>query len=614
MNKRFNSLFRILWLAVWLALLSNTSGYGFERKQPVSLPPCAVDHSQGWDKGEPWFCVIQYDTAPPAYYFDQFEAGDGIAVYMDPSTCGFGETYPFKITNIHTYLHGPEVFEWPVEIKVSILNVDTLIDTLGEIPDTLTPVPGRAQYSQVFTIYQDSAYDPANPGEPLNLALDGVVCINAAFFLEIIYTGGTQPLYPGLVMAEASDLPDINRNWVLWKRYYYEWYDFWETAITPGRAIMRVTGYPYAIDCDQLCWSWMPEAFKAPNGMPDFDQYQFGPDTVAMSGPATMANLLVWLNLIPSITDPDSLIRLLSHHFRTDPTADGGTLIDSVKFGLDSLFTDYGLSYLDTVFERPTFSAMADSVKNSIGTALLVGLWQKIGDNWYRIGGHYVGMAGACKKDFWVALSDPALDNAEAGGRGRFLPPHQPHPEDYTLHNTRGFVSHDAYLSDTLSDGPMAGAWILRDLLADSLPWCSQFEGLNFQPDQQQFAHSYDPAEVSYAVVEYAIIILEKPTLAEEEEAATPGSFVLFQSYPNPFNNQTVIKYSLPEPTKVSLVIYNVLGQRVKTLVKETRQSGLFNLTWDGKDEDGVDLSSGIYFYRLQAGEWSLTKRMVLLK
>jgi len=204
------------------------------------------------------------------------------------------------------------------------------------------------------------------------------------------------------------------------------------------------------------------------------------------------------------------------------------------------------------------------------------------------------------------------VDNAESGARGRVLPTHDPHPDDDTLHNAAGFVSHDAYVSDTLSVGPYVGAWILRDLQGEDLPWISGFDGLNFQPDQDY--HAYDPAESLYAVVEYAVMILEKPTLVREDEEILPTRFELHQSYPNPFNNQTVIKYSLFKRTEVSLVIYNVLGQKVRTLVNNERQSGDVSVTWDGKDESGKDLSSGIYFYQLRAGQFTQTRRMVLLK
>jgi hypothetical protein len=97
----------------------------------------------------------------------------------------------------------------------------------------------------------------------------------------------------------------------------------------------------------------------------------------------------------------------------------------------------------------------------------------------------------------------------------------------------------------------------------------------------------------------------------------------LSQNYPNPFNSTTVIWYYLPDvgyqPAEVEIVIYNVLGRKVRTLVKERKYPGRHNATWDGKDDQGDDLGSGIYFYRLTFSGVDLyplvkPKKMVLLK
>ncbi len=117
--------------------------------------------------------------------------------------------------------------------------------------------------------------------------------------------------------------------------------------------------------------------------------------------------------------------------------------------------------------------------------------------------------------------------------------------------------------------------------------------------------------------VEFAVMICPKPTAVEdegEESGMVPESFELYQSYPNPFNSQTVIKYDLLKSCQVTLSIYNILGQKVRTLVSELQEPGPKSLNWNGKDEKGRDLASGIYFYQLKAGEVTRTRRMVLLK
>jgi hypothetical protein len=93
-----------------------------------------------------------------------------------------------------------------------------------------------------------------------------------------------------------------------------------------------------------------------------------------------------------------------------------------------------------------------------------------------------------------------------------------------------------------------------------------------------------------------------------------PPTFALFQNQPNPFNPKTQISYRLPETGKVSLTVYNVLGRRIKTLFDGHQSPGIHSVSWDGRDENGQVLSSGIYFYRLQADGFEQTKRMLLMK
>ena len=93
-----------------------------------------------------------------------------------------------------------------------------------------------------------------------------------------------------------------------------------------------------------------------------------------------------------------------------------------------------------------------------------------------------------------------------------------------------------------------------------------------------------------------------------------PDRFSLEQNVPNPFNPSTAIAYQLPEAGMVRLAIYNLLGQEVRVLVNEQRNAGSFTATWDGTDALGRRAASGIYLYRIQAGSFLATKRMLLLK
>ncbi len=93
-----------------------------------------------------------------------------------------------------------------------------------------------------------------------------------------------------------------------------------------------------------------------------------------------------------------------------------------------------------------------------------------------------------------------------------------------------------------------------------------------------------------------------------------PTEFALSQNYPNPFNPITTISYALPSNSYVKLSIYNILGQKVKTLVDGEEQAGFKNVIWDGKNDRGEEVGSGIYFYRIQTGSFTKTAKMSLLK
>jgi hypothetical protein len=93
-----------------------------------------------------------------------------------------------------------------------------------------------------------------------------------------------------------------------------------------------------------------------------------------------------------------------------------------------------------------------------------------------------------------------------------------------------------------------------------------------------------------------------------------PKCFSLSQNYPNPFNPRTSIRYALPRDARVKLMVYNLLGQKVATLVDEYQSAGYSTVWWDGKDAEGDEVSSGVYFYRLTADEFSEVKKMMMVK
>jgi hypothetical protein len=152
--------------------------------------------------------------------------------------------------------------------------------------------------------------------------------------------------------------------------------------------------------------------------------------------------------------------------------------------------------------------------------------------------------------------------------------------------------------------------------------------GENFHTDPRNFAQNFNPNNpaVFYSHLNFSNLIenaltaqrlydtLLGPTSVEEPEKEVPKSFYLSQNYPNPFNLSTIIKYSLKKTSYVSVKIYNIKGELVKTLVDQNQESGIHQKMWDGKDQRGKEVASGIYFYKLVAGDQSQIKKMILLK
>jgi hypothetical protein len=125
--------------------------------------------------------------------------------------------------------------------------------------------------------------------------------------------------------------------------------------------------------------------------------------------------------------------------------------------------------------------------------------------------------------------------------------------------------------------------------------------------ESPSFNIQYETGEVTEEFLPTAI---EEPEVIPDIETVT----YLDHNYPNPFNPSTTIRYGLRSRTHVSLKVYNVMGQLVKTLVNETKNSGDYTIVWRGVNNTGESVASGVYFYRLIAGAFSHTKKMVLLK
>jgi flagellar hook assembly protein FlgD len=112
----------------------------------------------------------------------------------------------------------------------------------------------------------------------------------------------------------------------------------------------------------------------------------------------------------------------------------------------------------------------------------------------------------------------------------------------------------------------------------------------------------------------YREVILSSQTGIEDSEIGIATNYQLEQNYPNPFNPSTSIEYYIPSTSDVKVEIYNLLGSKITSLFEGKQSAGSHTLTWNGKDQSGNPVASGIYFYKLSTPNFSETKKMMLMK
>jgi photosystem II stability/assembly factor-like uncharacterized protein len=179
----------------------------------------------------------------------------------------------------------------------------------------------------------------------------------------------------------------------------------------------------------------------------------------------------------------------------------------------------------------------------------------------------------------WTSITIPGTGAISAiAGSGSHL---------FATHGRNIYYSSDRGLTWSLS-------------LADT---CKYFEGMSFVVSGSNFT--------GWAVAWGGLIAKFSGILqsAEEITGELPKSFALEQNYPNPFNPSASIKYQIPSTDHVTLKVYDLLGREVATLVNEVKQPGTYSVQWDA-----TNVASGIYFYRLQAGDFTQTRKLILLR
>ncbi len=112
----------------------------------------------------------------------------------------------------------------------------------------------------------------------------------------------------------------------------------------------------------------------------------------------------------------------------------------------------------------------------------------------------------------------------------------------------------------------------------------------------------------------YVKLLVDQPTGVDDDHSAVPKSYSLKQNYPNPFNPETMIEYNLAASGHVTMTVFNVIGQKVVDVVNGYESAGNKQAVWNGRDENGREVQSGVYFYRLTTENFSMTRKMMLLK
>jgi hypothetical protein len=130
----------------------------------------------------------------------------------------------------------------------------------------------------------------------------------------------------------------------------------------------------------------------------------------------------------------------------------------------------------------------------------------------------------------------------------------------------------------------------------------------------KRYYWSVQAVDASYVGSAFAASVYDEVGVAGEAAPELPERVALRGNYPNPFNPGTTIRYALPASSPVRLAVYNLLGARVSVLVDEAQPAGDHSAYWDGRDEFGRVVPSGLYLYRLEAGGQTLARTMLLVK
>jgi len=335
-------------------------------------------------------------------------------------------------------------------------------------------------------------------------------------------------------------------------------------------------------------------------------------------------------NLSGSITDPGDTSRVSGRvYFYT--VRDGGLQIADVQsthgYALDnSGYQGYEVT-LQGVINTDSTDFVGDYYMQD-AAALWSGIWVNDDPNTYAKGDE-VSVTGTIVENFNVTRINVTSSSLVTAGVGEFS------PLDVTTGEvTTGGVNSEASESVLIRVQNVT----VTDPFPDGYPGFGEFaidDGSGeIRVDDLASAYSGQGSDTTYALgnhIDYLIALgyysfgnakliprdsldVGPVTGIKSDKLAIPEDFVLRQNYPNPFNPTTEIEYNIASSGDFNINIYNILGQKVRTLVNERHSVGNYKIQWDGTDSNRQQVGSGIYFYSLKGKDVSLTKKMILLK
>jgi len=501
-----------------------------------------VKNSWGPGWGENGYFYMDYDAANIGLwssYMDDWQDYDnnGSILYYDDDcwsqSWGYGSTTGWGLCNFtppsNTYATAVEFWTTDATTNVDIYIYDDFDGS--SLSNLLT--------SELNYSFNESGYHSVPLSSPVPLTSGDAVNVVVNF---------TNSAYNWPIPADQNGPSETGRTYISPDGTNSSWTDLGAYANDDVAIRLRTSGY---YEPPEPEWYWKPGNWTdyALSGMPDFDQRQDNwtnpQGNWTYCGPVAVANSLWWFDsreepspvppptindnygLVTNFSNPwddhDAqnvipLVNTLAWYMDTDGqrtnTSRNGTNVYDMQWGIDKYLIDTGFYgyYYEKTMPMPDFHWIESEIERCEDVVLLLGFWQEnpVMGEWYRVGGHYVTCAGVNSNQMQLGISDPCLDNAEAGGPGRVPVPH-PYPHNSSVHNDTQYVSHDIY---TVTPSPSPGGiWGLENY--DYGLNVSDFQFQNCPPEFEYQQGSYMPGLPVSTEIEYAVAVSPKPDLNE---------------------------------------------------------------------------------------------------